>query len=505
MNPVPGTWSYQVRTIDAAGTEAYSNIVQLTVVDPNLSLREQTGTASGNAVIGKLLNMSGGTIQVLTDMGAVRIHMDPASTEIAPALDAESYTAGSKVVVIADRDVLSGDAIALKISPIPGTATRNHDRVLIAKPVDGNTVNLGPSDDKAGSSVIKDEVGQFSEGDEVVVLTHRSDSNRRGEKPEVLFDTDVLNNRLEEFAQKKFDDGDTGASGLIDKLAQDRRDAAQDRVEEAKKHDDKSVRDAAEKADEKIRDAAEKAAADPVAAIRKQAVADSELEILDCASQLLGHDVTGQVGLSAEEIQKVTDDCLGGDPGEDDTDYIPEKREDTKGDAPPQEVVDCIVGVLGSFRQMTADERALIEAECSTDDDDGEKSDRDKTEDRDSDSAMEARKAEFCQTYPEDSHCGGGADDGKGTPGTKDGESGDDEEKDAYCIDNPTDSRCGSDGGTKDGEEEVDKGDADAGSRGDVDMDAFCAVNPGDLKCGGSGDDGGGGGDTKGGTKPSGK
>jgi hypothetical protein len=97
----------------------------------------------------------------------------------------------------------------------------------------------------------------FNSGDQVVVIKHREDSNRRNEKPKVVINDINIKDRLEEFARQKFDNGDSTGSGSIDRLAQKRRE--QERIDEVKRN-----------ADEAVRRAAEKAAVDPVTVVWKR-------------------------------------------------------------------------------------------------------------------------------------------------------------------------------------------------------------------------------------------
>jgi hypothetical protein len=225
---------------------------------PSDSDPAETGKISGRAVIGRLISMSSTEIVVAVRIGPdfthVRINIDPVASEPAASLDAEAYTVGSKIVVVADSNVLSGNAIALKIKAIPSAATRTHDRVIVSKTGDGNAaVLVSGDDDSDDTTVIDDEAGQFNAGDQVVVIKHRDNSNRRNEKSRVIAGNNNIKDRLEEFARKKFDDDDTDSSGLIDRLAEKRREKEQARIDKAKRHADEAVRRAAEQADEQPR------------------------------------------------------------------------------------------------------------------------------------------------------------------------------------------------------------------------------------------------------------
>ncbi len=439
-----GMFTVSVRILDDAG-DSSSDSAQVEVKTPAAgdaadtpddvdedSGSDNSGKVSGRAVIGRLVSMSSTEIVVAAKIGPdftnVRVHIDSAATEVAVAMDAEAYTTGSKVVVVADRSVLSGEAIALKIRAIPGTAVRKHGRVIVSRPDDGNTVVLvsGEGDSSDSHSVIKDEVGQFKAGDQVVVITNRDDSYRRNEKPRVIAGNNDVKDRLEDFARKKFDDGDTDSSGLIDRLAEKRREQEQARIDKAKRHADEAVRRAAEQADEKAQRATAKNAADPVAIIRKQAVADSENAILECVSQVLGRTVTGKGDLTAEEIERTAPTCLSAIDDDGASCRIPEKRDSGQRDAPPPEILSCIARVLGSVpdRALTGAEQARLKAACSTDEDTGKDDDKsvaEKNAERRSDTAVDARKIAFCKSNPTDSHCSGGSSD---TSGGKDGQSG---------------------------------------------------------------------------------
>jgi len=122
----------------------------------------------------------------------------------------------------------------------------------------------------------------FNSGDQVVVIKHRENSNRRNEKPKVIINDINIKDRLEEFARQKFDNGDSTGSGSIDRLAQKRRE--QERIDGVKRN-----------ADETVRRAAEKAAVDPVTVVRKKTVVEAENEIMNCASQTVGRTIGGNM------------------------------------------------------------------------------------------------------------------------------------------------------------------------------------------------------------------
>ncbi len=442
------------------------------------------GRVSGRAVIGRLVQMSRSLIivnaKVGQDLTDVQVHIDPAATQISEKLDAESYTRGSRVVVIADGDVTSGNAVALKIAPIPGTATRKHDRLIVSKPRDGDAADLVGSEDGRGSSVVKDSDGTLGDGDQVVVLVRRSDSNKRNEKPKII-DNDEVKDRLETFARTKFDDGDTDSTGLIDKLAGERREREQERIDEAKKHADEAVRRAARLAEEKAKRAAEKDATDPVKAIRRRAVADSEEEIIRCASRVVGREVTGEGDLSDAEKLRVRSACLS---GEDERDGdIPDRPDDERGGSAPPEVIECIVKVFGSVpnRPLTDAEEARLISACSLgDEEENDREAREKErEERNSPDAVDARKRAYCAANPSDQNCSGNPD---GSSGDKRDGSGSEAEKRAYCTANPDDSRCSG-------------GSGDKGVDSEAEKRAFCAANPSDSRC--AADDGDDNGDDR--------
>ena len=483
---VAGTFSVTVEITDDAGIATASS-AEVVIEEADTSDDSQAGDGSsdddsgdrdderddgkvaGRAVIGRLVSMSSSTIVVAARVGPdftnVRVHIDSEATELAAALDAEAFTTGSKVVVVADRDVLSGNATAIRITAIPSKTSRRHERVLVAEPTAGNTTKFVSDDGSVSDSVIKDEVGAFTAGDQVVVLTHRNDSNRRDEKPRVLVNTDNVKDRLGRFAQEKFDNGDTDSSGLIDRLSKVRADDARERVDKAKKHRDPAIRDAAERADRKIKAAADKDAADPVKAIRKQAIAESEDEILECVAQILGRTVSGEGDLTADEKERVVVACLADEAGNADGGRIPEKSDDRPRDTPPPEVLACIVRILGSVpdRAISDSEKARLKAACSPGDE--KESDSGKVEDRDSEREVDARKIAFCESNPADSHCTGRD---TGSTGQKSDESGSEEAKRAFCAANPSDPRCAGDDrdnpGTRD---ESGSGDTGGATKGD--------------------------------------
>lgn len=461
--------------------------------------RESIGKSFGRAVIGTLVELTAAEIVVGTDLGDVRAHIDSAATEISASLDAEAYTTGSKVVVVADGPVESNDATAIKITHIPSKAERVHRRVVVAEPDAGNTIKLVGDDGSVVETAESADV-ETGSGDQVVLIVKK---DRQGNDADVkiVARADDVDDRLNQIAQEKFDGGNADDSASVDQLRKDNRQKDELLVEKVSDHDDAEIRNAGKDAAGKIDEAKQNEAADPLVAIRKQAAADSEDAILTCASDVVGRPVAGEADLTAEELDKVTATCLE----EDDRDGgggIPQdvgEREE-----PPAEVLDCIIQVLGGVPDgpVSDADKKRLDAEClvgGDDGDDGEDSGgKSDVVDGSGFTQSDARKIEFCESNPSDPHCEGfdshfnpdEIDFGSSTPwaGSKgDGEKGDgidftegepagDAELKKLCEANPDDAKCGGVAGSS--------GDGDDASGGtDAEKKTFCNANPSDPKC----------------------
>lgn len=426
-----------------------------------------SGKLHGRAVIGQLVRIDATSIVLTTKNGTdftdVLIHIDSESTQIAADLDAEAFTTGSKVVVIADGDVISGNATAVQIRAIPRESTRKHDRVLVAKPDAGNTITLVPEDDSDGvQTTIVDADRRFNPGDLLIAISRKGKGN--GDRnPTALINTDIIANRLLELAQKRFEDGDTAASSRIDELVEKRRQQEQRRLDEIKKHKDEAIRRAAELASERARQKAERDAADPVIAIRRQATANSEADLVACATRIAGRSVLQESDLTDDEKLRVITECLGGRDGA--QVRIPDGEGPGSRVTPPTEVLECITRVLGRVpdRPLTRQEEARLKQVCQSNENDEEPS-TDQVERR-SDDGVEARKRAFCTSNPSDQRC---ASIIFGDPSRTPTE----EEKSAICAANPTFVRCTGDAQGNSG-----------GSATEAEKRAFCAANPTDERC----------------------
>jgi len=445
-----------------------------------------TGKLHGRAVIGQLVRIDATSIVLTTkdgnDFTDVLVHIDPESTHIAADLDAEAFTTGSKVVVIADREVLSGDAIAVQIRAIPRESTRKHDRVLVSKPDAGNTITLIPENESDGDqTTIVDADRRYAPGDVLVAISRKFKGNTE-RKPTALINTDTIAQRLLELAQKRFEDGDTAASGLIDELAEKRRELEQRRLDEIKKHKDEAVRRAAERASERARQKAERDAMDPTIAIRRQAVADSDADLVACATRVVGREVRQESDLTDEEKRRVVTECLGGRGGI--GFQIPDGERTESRPTPPAEVLECIRRVLGSVpdRPLTRQEEARLKQACQTTQDDGEGL-TDPVERRSND-GIDARKRAFCTSNPSDQRCASIIFGNPDRTPTED-------EKRAICEANPTFAPCAG---------EAPRG--SGGSASDAEKRAFCEANPTDERCAIRGSSGSPDSDT---TKPAGQ
>jgi len=481
--PYPETIEISLTVEDQQGAQGIAkHITTVQPTDPSLPTSEHDelpseGKVQGRSIIGRLVQLTSSSIVVRAKVGNdftdVRVHIDPAATEMNAEIGAEAFATGSKVVVIADRDVLSGDAIAQKIRAIPSESTRKHDRVLVSKPDDGNSVVLTSADGSDDKTTIADNDGRFRPGDLLIAISRKNKTGNSGRGPSVLVNADAISDRLKEYAQKKFEDGDADASGLIDRLERLRRDREQQRIDEAKRHADESVKRAAILAEEKAKRRAEKEAADPIRAIRTQAVVASENEVVECASRLVGRPIRGESDLTDAERRRVVAECAVND---NDERRIPDGDRSSPPAEPPAAVLECITRVLGSVptQGLTKQDQARVKAACVSDDDEDDDDSASGAGDRRSDSAKEARKRAFCQANPSDSHC---TSDGRPVESDdSSAKSGDltEAEKVAFCRANPTNPRCTGATGSAG---------ANTGDRDEAAKIAFCAANPTDPRC----------------------
>jgi hypothetical protein len=342
-------------------------------------------------------------------------------------------------------------------------AKREHKRVVIAE------TDAGKSDGVDTGS-----------GDQVVLIV-KKDRNGREKDVKIVAKTDEVDERLDQIARQKFDDGKLDDSADIDKLRNDNRKQYEKLADKVSKDDDDDIADAGKDAIGKVDDAKQKESADPIAAIRKKATADNEAGILVCAAGVVGRPVSGEGDLSAGELDRVQEQCLD----EDDQEGFPQDRgDDGDRDLPPDVVIECIIGVLGEVPAGSISEadKDLLYEVCRTDDDgseDGQKGDR-----NDQSGKSIALKIAFCESNLSDPHCEGfdplfNPDDlnidsssawaGGGKGDFTEGEpiSPPTVTLEELCKIKPEDAKCGRPGG----------------SDSNDDKSAFCEANPGDAKC----------------------
>jgi hypothetical protein len=318
------------------------------------------GKVSGPVVIGTILRFTATEIWVAADFSAVRIHVDGQATKLSAELGAEAFATGNRVVVVADGPVADGNATALKITPIPSKATREHKRVLVVKSDADDTAKVVDEDgEDLGQADAKDVNAEA--GDQVVVIVKDTGHGGGRQDVKVISTTKDVSERLDEIAQEKFDEGDLTDSADIDKLRDEQKARDEERVEKIaeKAGDDtagNAVKDAADRADEKIQ--ADQAAeeADPLKTVRKETAsnaADDEHTIAECASELLGRKISREADVTPGEAQRVQEECIGDDGGPAD-------------DVPPPEVLECAERVLGRTLDgpVSDEEKALVAGEC---------------------------------------------------------------------------------------------------------------------------------------------
>lgn len=359
--------SINATVTDGLSASATSEILSIRVIpaeensagdDPgNLS----AGKIAGTAVIGEIIRFTATEIWVAADFSAVRVHVDSNATKLSAELGAEAYATGNRVVVIADGPVAGGNATALKITPIPTKAQREHKRVLVvksdadetAKVVDENGEELGQAD--------ASDVGAEA-GDQVIVIVKANNGGTGRKEVKVVSTTKDIGERLDEIAQKRFDDGELTDSADVDKLREDQRARDEERVDKiAEKTDDDGgagavVKEAVAKADERIK--ADHAAdeADPLKIVRQETASNAASEehtIAECASQLLGRKISRKADVTLGEAQRVQAECIGDDGGPVD-------------DTPPPEVIACAERVLGRTLDgpISDEEKAKVAGEC---------------------------------------------------------------------------------------------------------------------------------------------
>ena len=464
------TLEFQAVAVNAAGSAGPSATVSVLVIDAGALegdgiVREpgerSIGKAQATAVIGTLVRLEPSQIFVGTDLEVVRVLIDRELTNLVKGQDDDAYSPGSRVIVAADGDVASGNAIALTITPIPSKPTRQHEWAVAAQPAPGN---LFAFFDSAGgrTDAIKPVDINVEDGDQVVLMVRSDGPSGTDPEARVIARSDDVLRWLDELAQAKADSGDNVDSITVDRLRDALKAQDRDRVTAIPDLDSPTLRQAIAKAESKLKDRDAQDAADPLAAIRDQARREAEQAIGVCAARVTGkQQVLSREDLTDDELARVEAECLDAD--DRDTGRgarIPEQRDD-----PPPRVLDCIIDVLGDepTRPLTDPEKERLEAACAL---------GDHASDGPPDSGsrdVDERKAAFCADNPTDTRC---VDDGGGTAGP-DGPTSD-AEKRAFCADNPTDARCARDGGGTAGPD---------GPTSDAEKRAFCADNPTDARC----------------------
>ncbi|MDA1257673.1 MAG: DUF4157 domain-containing protein, partial [Chloroflexi bacterium] len=501
-------FNFTARVVDSQTTTAQSALKQIRVVAPPAnpndpgtgvlySAADNVGKVSGRAVIGELVHLDGSLIVVATgdgfDFTDVRVHVDARSTRFSASLDAEAFTHGSRVVVVADRDLSDPRATAISITHIPGPgskADRTHRRALVVDPDAGNTEKYV---DGNGAVLTGKSTGDLDarSGDQIVLIVSKDGQGR--DVVRTITPADV-NDRLNDFAQDKANRGEFDDSAGVDRLRDLNRSADQTLVGVFAGHFDPDVRVAADDADSRIKKEREKDASDPLVTLRKQAVADAEESIRRCFADATGHPVSGEADVSADEIRRFGARCLADDDPDGGDRGIPEQRDPEDG--PDPETLACIAGVLGGGPpgQIDAQLRDKLSEICGPND-----NGRDDGPDPGDDGGgatgpgagdVDARKIAYCEAN-QDPRCE--------SIGQRD-EPATDAEFRAFCQANPRDLKCqeepsvGDRDGVKDPDATEKPGDGSPSTP--EEKDAFCALNPTDGRCV---DDAGG--DDPGGTK----
>lgn len=316
------------------------------------------GKIVGSAIIGEILRFTSTEIWVAADFSAVRIHVDSAATKLSAELGAEAFATGNRVVVIADGPVEDGNATAIKITPIPTKAQREHKRVLVVKSDADDTAKVVDEDGEDLGQADAADVDAEA-GDQVVVIVKTTNGGSGRKEVKVVSTTKDVSERLDEIAQKRFDEGDLTDSADIDKLRDEHKAKDEERVEKIAEQttDDTAIKEAIDHADEKIKTDQAEEEADPLKTIRKETAstaAADEHTIAECASELLGRKISRKADVTPGEAERVQAECIGDDGGPVD-------------DVPPPEVIECAERVLGRTLDgpISDEEKALVAGECA--------------------------------------------------------------------------------------------------------------------------------------------
>lgn len=184
---------------------------------------------------------------------------------------------------------------ALKITVIPGKATRSHKRT-IASDKDGE--NLTTLDEDGKKRDLAGRGAGIEKGQAVVVLVQKPGRNDTEEKVRGLVRADTVTNRLDRFSKAETEDPikQSILAGLRDKLSE----AQEERLQKTAENSEAGLREfvlARVKAMQEDREAE----------VKQRGIG---ADVSECARTIAGTRATSITELTADQRQRVTDECL---------------------------------------------------------------------------------------------------------------------------------------------------------------------------------------------------
>ena len=209
---------------------------------------------------------------------------------------------GFKIAGLVDGDITDADGIAvsdirtaLKITVIPGKATRSHKRTIAA---DKEGDDLTALDDEGKKTDLKGRGAGIERGEAIIILVQKPGRGQTKEKIRGLFRAKIVTDRLDRFSKSQTDDPIKASilAGL-----RDRRDDAQE----------KRLQRTADNAEARLKDFVQSR----VRAMREAKAAGVKTsgigaDVSECARSIAGKRATSIKDLNANQRQRVTAECL---------------------------------------------------------------------------------------------------------------------------------------------------------------------------------------------------
>lgn len=244
----------------------------------------------------------GGFFQIVINDGTV-INVPPDKDVGLEGLPVEL---GFRIAGLVDGDLTDANGIAaadvrtaLKITVIPGKATRSHQRTIAA---DKEGDDLTVLDEDGKKTDLKGLGAGIERGEAIIILVQKPGRGQTAVKVRGLFKAKIVTDRLDRFSKSQTDD--PIKASILAKLRDQRDDAQEKRLQRTADNAETKLKEFVQSRVKAMRDARE-------AEVKTRGIG---VAVAECARAIVGNRAASIRDLTSDQRQRVTAECLTAKP-----------------------------------------------------------------------------------------------------------------------------------------------------------------------------------------------